>query len=106
MSRRPPRSTRTATLVPYTTLFRSPAARRPGRHARVQDRRGTPPASRPLVGTAGCRIRTPPDRPLAVAAGRGAAGSAGTGAGPGTANRLLPRKRDAGHRAKIGRAHV
>src|SRR3546814_9220563 len=25
MLRRPPRSTRTATLVPYTTLFRSPA---------------------------------------------------------------------------------
>src|SRR3546814_17006768 len=26
MNRRPPRSTRTATLFPYTTLFRSPAA--------------------------------------------------------------------------------
>src|SRR3546814_1204428 len=28
MIRRPPRSTRTATLFPYTTLFRSPCARR------------------------------------------------------------------------------
>src|SRR3546814_9623714 len=28
MIRRPPRSTRTDTLFPYTTLFRSPAARR------------------------------------------------------------------------------
>src|SRR3546814_20504006 len=27
MTRRPPRSTRTATLVPYTTLFRSPGRR-------------------------------------------------------------------------------
>src|SRR3546814_18723337 len=31
MIRRPPRSTRTDTLFPYTTLFRS--RRRPGRHA-------------------------------------------------------------------------
>src|SRR3546814_1556190 len=31
MIRRPPRSTRTDTLFPYTTLFRSP---RPGQHAR------------------------------------------------------------------------
>src|SRR3546814_18323096 len=29
MIRRPPRSTRTDTLVPYTTLFRSPAGKRP-----------------------------------------------------------------------------
>src|SRR3546814_5395710 len=29
MIRRPPRSTRTDTLFPYTTLFRSPVARRP-----------------------------------------------------------------------------
>src|SRR3546814_15329893 len=29
MRRRPPRSTRTDTLFPYTTLFRSPADRRP-----------------------------------------------------------------------------
>src|SRR3546814_4818638 len=30
MIRRPPRSTRTDTLFPYTTLFRSETARRPG----------------------------------------------------------------------------
>src|SRR3546814_14974845 len=35
MIRRPPRSTRTDTLFPYTTLFRSrPRLRRPGRHGR------------------------------------------------------------------------
>src|SRR3546814_20660869 len=32
--RRPPRSTRTDTLFPYTTLFRSPVLHRPGRLAR------------------------------------------------------------------------
>src|SRR3546814_15042793 len=37
MIRRPPRSTRTDTLFPYTTLFRSPAARR--RHRRHRRRR-------------------------------------------------------------------
>src|SRR3546814_7784748 len=33
MIRRPPRSTRTDTLFPYTTLFRSPGAGRRARHA-------------------------------------------------------------------------
>src|SRR3546814_15663864 len=32
MIRRPPRSNRTATLFPYTTLFRSPRATRANRH--------------------------------------------------------------------------
>src|SRR3546814_10335703 len=32
--RLPPRSTRTDTLLPYTTLFRSPAGRRPQPHPR------------------------------------------------------------------------
>src|SRR3546814_3419647 len=36
MIRRPPRSTRTDTLFPYTTLFRSPVARARGRSARRQ----------------------------------------------------------------------
>src|SRR3546814_6712615 len=46
MIRRPPRSTRTDTLFPYTTLFRSPAlqTRQPGDHAdndtRPDPRRG------------------------------------------------------------------
>src|SRR3546814_5891984 len=39
MLRRPPRSTRTDTLLPYTTLFRS-APRRPGRF-RHRSRHGT-----------------------------------------------------------------
>src|SRR3546814_8019375 len=34
MIRRPPRSTRTDTLFPYTTLFRSPAPDQPGQHFR------------------------------------------------------------------------
>src|SRR3546814_1761940 len=36
MIRRPPRSTRTDTLFPYTTLFRSPRARPPERDRRVR----------------------------------------------------------------------
>src|SRR3546814_3532690 len=40
MKRRPPRSTRTDTLFPYTTLFRSETGRRHGRR-----RRGVPPAA-------------------------------------------------------------
>src|SRR3546814_4557835 len=43
MIRRPPRSTRTYTLFPYTTLFRS-AARRHGE--RVRNGRGAAPARR------------------------------------------------------------
>src|SRR3546814_1938970 len=39
MIRRPPRSTRTDTLFPYTTLFRSPAQRRRGRSAACAGRR-------------------------------------------------------------------
>src|SRR3546814_12428273 len=48
MIRRPPRSTRTDTLFPYTTLFRSqpaPAGRRRGV--------GAPGGARPRAGTAG-----------------------------------------------------
>src|SRR3546814_14174762 len=39
MIRRPPRSTRTDTLFPYTTLFRSPAGRRNWWRPRVQHSR-------------------------------------------------------------------
>src|SRR3546814_16567784 len=39
MIRRPPRSTRTDTLFPYTTLFRSPARQPDGAGCRPQDRR-------------------------------------------------------------------
>src|SRR3546814_18166596 len=38
MIRRPPRSTRTDTLFPYTTLFRSVAGRRADRAVLVEDR--------------------------------------------------------------------
>src|SRR3546814_12039255 len=56
MIRRPPRSTRTVTLFPYTTLFRSPAAsalpattaRRQARSARARRER---PASGPSAAT-------------------------------------------------------
>src|SRR3546814_9093058 len=44
MIRRPPRSTVTDTLFPYTTLFRSGGEHRPGR----------PPASRAQVGACRC----------------------------------------------------
>src|SRR3546814_2326479 len=44
MLRRPPGSTRTDTLFPYTTLFRSPARR---------DRRGVGPAGRPAADRPG-----------------------------------------------------
>src|SRR3546814_19917979 len=40
MLRRPPRSTRTATPFPYTTLFRSALSRDALRLLRVDDRRG------------------------------------------------------------------
>src|SRR3546814_5486259 len=41
MIRRPPRSTRTDTLFPYTTLFRSRQARQEGRPRAVLGGRGT-----------------------------------------------------------------
>src|SRR3546814_9269582 len=61
MIRRPPRSTRTDTLFPFTTLFRSCRARggcgrdprhlgrRRGAGAFVGPRRGRPPAGRPVA---------------------------------------------------------
>src|SRR3546814_13384828 len=45
MIRRPPRSTRTDTLFPYTTLFRS-LRRRPDAARRRDQGRGRPPAER------------------------------------------------------------
>src|SRR3546814_7664763 len=50
MIRRPPRSTRTDTLFPYTTLFRSPARHRPsppaGRHGPASRCRRAPSTRR------------------------------------------------------------
>src|SRR3546814_4958634 len=68
MIRRPPRSTRTDTLFPYTTLFRSgrwPHARAralPRAHARVHARARARVHARPrarLRGRAGGRVRAP-----------------------------------------------
>src|SRR3546814_5451125 len=56
MIRRPPRSTRTDTLFPYTTLFRSPAPRGPQAVApradglrRARHRAAPPPGRRPAL---------------------------------------------------------
>src|SRR3546814_20086987 len=58
MIRRPPRSTRTDTLVPYTTLFRSPgrcSTSSPKRRLRETGRRGAPMAQ-PSFKDAGARL--------------------------------------------------
>src|SRR3546814_14472748 len=47
MIRRPPRSTRTDTLFPYTTLFRSKAHAKQFRKARRGERRGRTAGSKP-----------------------------------------------------------
>src|SRR3546814_9635493 len=52
MIRRPPRSTRTDTLFPYTTLFRSERHRRP-RGGRVPRPRGRHPRARAREGARG-----------------------------------------------------
>src|SRR3546814_3648200 len=112
MIRRPPRSTRTDTLFPYTTLFRSPAldAAEParlddlrgvrgdaGRLSRRYARAACPPAGRPAhpavpaLPPLSARLRPhPPARRCGAAPGRGA-GVAGGARGLG---------------AEIGRAHV
>src|SRR3546814_5009622 len=80
MIRRPPRSTRTDTLFPYTTRFRSPLRSRKG----AAGGRGAPPAlalpaavRRGRLGGPGARAgRLPgrePERPGAAARGRPAA---------------------------------
>src|SRR3546814_988879 len=58
MIRRPPRSTRTDTLFPYTTLFRS------GRHRCTHPTgcRDSASAGRPDRGWRGCRRCSPPPR--------------------------------------------
>src|SRR3546814_16543590 len=71
MIRRPPRSTRTDTLVPYTTLFRSEAPRRPDPTAARESRsRGAAAAKPPPPAfptrTSRCR------RPASQAGVRGA----------------------------------
>src|SRR3546814_7827926 len=58
MIRRPPRSTRTDTLFPYTTLFRSSRSPRRNRHRP----RLSPPARRRVVPAAGPPPRDTPTR--------------------------------------------
>src|SRR3546814_3816831 len=55
MIRRPPRSTRTDTLFPYTTLFRSAASRRRHRRGRRRGREGAGRRRPPGVGGQGRR---------------------------------------------------
>src|SRR3546814_2022119 len=91
MNRRPPRSTRTDTLFPYTTLFRSPAevtdapdARElsvSGAHVRFEDVVFAYDPERPILK--GISFDVPPGRKLAVV-GR-------SGAGKSTLSRLLYR---------------
>src|SRR3546814_1803511 len=50
MIRRPPRSTRTDTLFPYTTLFRSSAHRRVGAHLGFQHHRSNGVHGAPFGG--------------------------------------------------------
>src|SRR3546814_1295946 len=60
MIRRPPRSTRTDTLFPYTTLFRSMA--RPGRVAAMPDNIRHPAGMTPALAAAAltlCDLDTP-----------------------------------------------
>src|SRR3546814_7394575 len=56
MLRRPPGSTRTDTLFPYTTLFRS-LSRRAGRHARRHPLRQPDPHRRPVMIQHASRLR-------------------------------------------------
>src|SRR3546814_4706401 len=62
MIRRPPRSTRTDTLCPYTTLFRSRDPRRApaGAHRRFRPLR---PDRRPTAGRAGDPLRRDREQP-------------------------------------------
>src|SRR3546814_9876369 len=113
MIRRPPRSTRTDTLFPYTTLFRSPY-HPPCQHPR-DERRKLP--SRPKPRPKG-RLKPPPKSPTPQAgnSGRATPSRRSTLAPP---SGLLLRRRVAGFCSavdkyyirladarKIGRAHI
>src|SRR3546814_1628006 len=56
MIRRPPRSTRTDTLFPYTTLFRSPAAR-PAQDVRPSEENSPPSSDARAEGRRPTRVR-------------------------------------------------
>src|SRR3546814_2159204 len=105
MLRRQPRSTRTYTLLPYTTLFRSLVARAPLH--RVLEQRFLldeldAAATDALLGDAGALAAEVDDRRVLDQRGHHRAGRQGdAGAERGDAQR-----RTAGHARKIGRAHV
>src|SRR3546814_7076769 len=71
MIRRPPRSTRTDTLFPYTTLFRSRRLRVVGRGRPAAGRGGSQaqpegPGRGPAAGQAVCRLPGTDERPAAA----------------------------------------
>src|SRR3546814_8825470 len=70
MIRRPPRSTRTDTLFPYTTLFRSEAARRPAGDIEAAGYHGDPRIAGKSVSDP-VAIYCGPEDFLIVAAGSG-----------------------------------
>src|SRR3546814_12301365 len=98
MIRRPPRSTRTDTLFPDTTLFRSPAgdaaADRRGRRA------GTDPARR-LLQPAAFRCRRHGPESSADRPGRGAQPRAGRTDGRVSRRAALPEPADDAGRGKL-----
>src|SRR3546814_3653310 len=73
MIRRPPRSTRTDTLFPYTTLFRSQAARHHERHLAPAECRGRAVAGAGRGGRAGDAVELP-ERDADPQGGGGAGG--------------------------------
>src|SRR3546814_5581183 len=100
MIRRPPRSTRTDTLFPYTTLFRSPAGwgNRRGRARRARlAHAGTAAFRRVVVVAEPAKSARQPARPHAAA-------SAALGQLASQHRRAQPAVAAAGH--EIGRAHV
>src|SRR3546814_11485353 len=71
MIRRPPRSTRTDTLFPYTTLFRSPAPERAALRFAAEHHEGEEEADRPVVASRPrCRPGASPRHPEGGGAGQ------------------------------------
>src|SRR3546814_13494037 len=88
MIRRPPRSTRTDTLFPYPTLFRSGGGggnglawrrRAKGRRFGLREPRGGFSAARTTILLRGSRRRRPGGRVAGLRCGRGGGGDSGWG---------------------------
>src|SRR3546814_1591202 len=110
MIRRPPRSTRTDTLFPYTTLFRSLARGRiqlrpPDALGIEENRAGPRPHRRQIFRLL---ARRAPDQPARRGAGVEHAGLSLAGAEPAPDERpaAAPCGPARGRGAQIGRAHV